>query len=211
MAEIEIEKKKPIWPWIVGLLILAAIIYFLFFMNKDDNDRIDDGATTSETEQVSEENNADMEDTAAYSNIAEVEDYTNYIGDSKMGVDHEYTHGALVKLIAATRATAEAVEVNVDSDLTLAKEKTEEITKDPSKLTHANKIKESGQIISRALRTIQTDKFPDLQSEYDEVETAISKIEPDKQTLEQKDAVKAFFSEAEQLLTSINNNHGQGK
>lgn len=33
MAEIKIEKKKPIWPWIVAVLIISALIYFVFFRN----------------------------------------------------------------------------------------------------------------------------------------------------------------------------------
>lgn len=32
MAEIKIEKKNPIWPWIlVGVIILALILYFFVF------------------------------------------------------------------------------------------------------------------------------------------------------------------------------------
>lgn len=30
MAEIKIEKKKPIWPWIVALLIIGALVYYIF-------------------------------------------------------------------------------------------------------------------------------------------------------------------------------------
>lgn len=37
MAEIKIEKKKPIWPWIVALLIIGALIYFVFFRNNEAN------------------------------------------------------------------------------------------------------------------------------------------------------------------------------
>ncbi|WP_165571365.1 hypothetical protein [Flavobacterium reichenbachii] len=35
MAEIKIEKKKPIWPWIVAVLLIAALVYFVFFRNND--------------------------------------------------------------------------------------------------------------------------------------------------------------------------------
>lgn len=34
MAEIKIEKKKPIWPWIVAVVLIAALIYFMF-LNDD--------------------------------------------------------------------------------------------------------------------------------------------------------------------------------
>jgi hypothetical protein len=30
MAEIKLEKKKPIWPWIAAVLIIGALIYYIF-------------------------------------------------------------------------------------------------------------------------------------------------------------------------------------
>lgn len=35
MAEIKIEKKKPIWPWIVAALIIGALLYFVFVKDHD--------------------------------------------------------------------------------------------------------------------------------------------------------------------------------
>ena len=35
MAEIKIEKKRPIWPWIIALLIIAALVYFMFLRNDE--------------------------------------------------------------------------------------------------------------------------------------------------------------------------------
>ena len=35
MAEIKIEKKKPIWPWIAALLIIGALIYYIFFVEHE--------------------------------------------------------------------------------------------------------------------------------------------------------------------------------
>ena len=48
MAEIKIEKKKPVWPWIiVALIVLGAIAYFVFYEEYEDeeiyeNEEIDD-------------------------------------------------------------------------------------------------------------------------------------------------------------------------
>jgi hypothetical protein len=37
MAEIKIEKKKPVWPWIlVALVVIGLLIYFLTDNNRDD-------------------------------------------------------------------------------------------------------------------------------------------------------------------------------
>ena len=38
MAEIKIEKKKPIWPWIVAVLIIGALVYYLFVKDHETND-----------------------------------------------------------------------------------------------------------------------------------------------------------------------------
>ena len=34
MAEIKIEKKKPVWPWIVAALLIAGLVYF-FLIRED--------------------------------------------------------------------------------------------------------------------------------------------------------------------------------
>ncbi|MGQ7944191.1 hypothetical protein [Flavobacterium sp. WC2509] len=35
MAEIKIEKKKPVWPWIVAGLIIAALLFFILLSNTE--------------------------------------------------------------------------------------------------------------------------------------------------------------------------------
>ncbi|TDW52779.1 hypothetical protein EV144_1011472 [Flavobacterium sp. 270] len=35
MAEIKIEKKKPIWPWVLAVLLIAALIYFIFVRDNE--------------------------------------------------------------------------------------------------------------------------------------------------------------------------------
>lgn len=53
MAEIGIEKKKPIWPWIILVLVILVILYFLFFSDgSNDNDR----DTIDNTEQMDQQN-----------------------------------------------------------------------------------------------------------------------------------------------------------
>jgi hypothetical protein len=59
MAEIKIEKKKPVWPWIVALLIIAALIYFVFF--RDNEVKTETGVETENStgENTSPQNNKD--------------------------------------------------------------------------------------------------------------------------------------------------------
>ena len=51
MADINVERKqRSIWPWIVGLLVLALLIWLLASMlNGDDDDRVETEQTTIET------------------------------------------------------------------------------------------------------------------------------------------------------------------
>lgn len=35
MAEIKIEKKKPIWPWIVAILLISALVYYVFLRDNE--------------------------------------------------------------------------------------------------------------------------------------------------------------------------------
>lgn len=198
MAEIEIEKKKSIWPWIlVAILLILALLYF-FVWADDDIDDVDDMDDTT-TEQVMQEEPQTNDATQ----MTAVQEYSDYIDNPEMGIDHEYANGALLELIAATRSVAEKQNVNIEAELSEAQNKAEKITEDPMKLTHANKIKNSGETITRALQTLQDQKFPDMKEEYTAVEEALGKIQPDEETLNQKEAVKSFFEKAEELLISM--------
>ncbi len=43
MTEIKIEKKKPVWPWILLVLGLLVAAWFFFFRN-DKNEPVDSNA-----------------------------------------------------------------------------------------------------------------------------------------------------------------------
>lgn len=42
MAEIKIEKKQPIWPWILVILLILAAIYFFWYSSDQNFDNRDD-------------------------------------------------------------------------------------------------------------------------------------------------------------------------
>ncbi|MDR5590019.1 hypothetical protein [Christiangramia sp. SM2212] len=46
MADIRIEKKKPVWPWIL-LIIILGVLAFLYFYGSLDTDEPDDVDNTS--------------------------------------------------------------------------------------------------------------------------------------------------------------------
>lgn len=49
MAEIKIEKKKPVWPWVILILVVLGIIaYFVYANDEDVNDDFDDDITNEQ-------------------------------------------------------------------------------------------------------------------------------------------------------------------
>lgn len=201
MAEIKIEKKKPIWPWIlVALVIAGLIVYFLAF--NDDNQRnmertnIPAYTSTPEQPDLSRQNE----------NNSRVITYVDFIEDSdaNMGLDHEYTNEALKKLTEATEAMANEVNYEVEADIEQVNEYAQMIATDPFETTHADNIKNASEIINRVLQNIQQEKYPDLSGDVDALQNASAAIKAGVLTLDQKDTVKNYFEQAAELLKKMN-------
>lgn len=201
MAEIKIEKKKPIWPWILALLVLALIIYFLFFKNttviknetNTNRDTIVD-RTEMQDDQYIDDN---LTDVAAF--VAFVKN-----DDGNMTLDHEYSHNALTKLIDATEEISSKVNFDSKMDLDNARKFADEITKDPQATNHADNIKKSTDLISTVLVKVQEAKFPALKSEATKTKMASEAINVKELALNQKAKIKGFFDDSADLLEKMN-------
>lgn len=210
MAEIEIEKKKPVWPWILLVLIILAIIYFLVF-DDDDPEPVEDLTEEVEEPTAFEDNSEDMtdwetemmNDTLAYTG-AGVSGFVTYIGDeSRMGVDHEYTSTALLYLIDAVRDKADELSWDAENELTDIRERAKRITENPEATDHAGTIKDVGADIVDLMENMQEENFPDLEQEIEQTRMAVEAIDPSVATLEQKEAINSFFKEAADVLQKM--------
>lgn len=194
MAEIKIEKKPPVWPWILlGLLLLGGLVYW-FALRDNDGDAMADATDSTGTMAM------DNMGTGA------VAEYLTFVeGDTEpMGLDHEFTNAALMKLTAATQAVADQADYDIKADLDQVKEYANQIEKDPFETSHANSIRKASETLAGALHRMQEAKFPQLSGEAQAVVDAADKINPDMLTLDQKPAVKGFFSEAASMLRRMN-------
>ena len=230
MAEIKIEKKKSVWPWIIGLLLLALIIGFFMFNTDDDVDEIrtedqvetvegydnSEGMNSANDKNDSKYASGDRNDKGytqtndnASNNSSALQQYKTYIDNPNMGLDHEYSNQAIIALVEAVRETANKNDVNLNAELDKAKQYAEFIAKDPESKKHANKIKNSGLIIVNALETLQSQKFDGMNDEISEFKKTINSIEKDELTLNQKSEVKAYFNKAAEILTKMKNNEQQ--
>lgn len=216
MAEIEIQKKKPVWPWaILVILIILAILYFFVF---DDNEVYDSDMNDAKTEQIDDgtvwkkDNQMDdAERTASWENDgldytgAGVSGYVAYIGvKSKMGVDHEYTNKALFYLMDAVREMAENLNIDISNEMEAVRQEAKYITQNWKATDHAESIKNAGTKIVDVLRSMQRKSYPDLAGEVEEVNMAVQAINPDVLTLEQKENILRFFNEAADVLQKMN-------
>lgn len=208
MTEIKIEKKNLVWPWILlGLAIVAILIYFLVFYDNDHDNDHDNNKERIEATELSEL--IDTEETDLISvreNNNTVTAYVNFVetDQNKMSLDHEFTNDVLLKLIEATYAIAGEVGYDVQADLEQVKEYADRVDNEPFKTTHANSIRKASDILTNALQNIQKAKYPGLTNEVEELRNATAAINPDILTLNQKKEVKAFFSKAADLLQKMN-------
>jgi len=195
MAEIKIEKKTPVWPWVIAIILLiAALVYFFGFRNGDD--AYAEAKTTAA---------ADTTSTPAPSNVGPVNEFIQFVSSGRtMGLDHEYTNGALLRLTNAISYKADEIGHDVTADLDQVREHADNITDDPFETTHANSIRGAAVILTNAMQKMQQSKYPNLESEMDEVKNAANSINPNVLTLDQRDAVKNFFDKSAQLLQGMN-------
>jgi len=195
MTEIKIEKKKPVWPWI--LLALGLLVAAWFFFNRNDN--AEPVATADETADETA-----LIDVHENNNI--VTTYVRFVDadTNTMSLDHSFTSEAFNKLTDAVDAMATEAGYDVKADIGKAKQLADEITRDPMVTTHSDKIRSAADVLSTSLQNLQQSKYPSLSAEADEVKTAASAIDPGTLTLDQRDAVKSFFRKAADLLSKMN-------
>ncbi|MFS4418261.1 hypothetical protein [Maribacter sp. 2307ULW6-5] len=215
MAEIRIKKKKTPWGWIVGALVAVGLLAWFFMADTDGAPEPKEGSVVeTELGAPTVENGDNTPNGAAANDFrtnvladpdAQLQAFTAFIGNTeKMGLDHEYTSEALLRLINATIERAIVTGVDVDSELEMAVQRAREITKDPLDGDHADKIKKAYLSITQVMAGIQRQKFPDLSQDIDDVRRAAQDIDPAVLTLDQKEKVNTYFREAADALTKMN-------
>lgn len=227
MAEIKIEKKKPVWPWIIGGLILLMVVGFFLFSDNDNTreresaynneanesgdvqGRVDEDRATYGDENMNDNNRRNDNRTAygdrSNGDNSEVAEFVNYVrSDMKKTKDlnHQTVNQAFTRLSNAT--TAKAKEVGYEAqNLQQAKSTINQITEDRYETTHADNIRKTAQIISTELAGLQQAKFPDLDNEANKVMKASESIDPNELAMDQNDEIKDFLNEAADLLDKM--------
>ncbi len=210
MADIDIEKKNPTWPWILLAVVVAAILLIIFIEDSPEPAVAEDEPieTTVGADEFGEDNLIDKEE-----DISAVEDYVTFIGEDadRLGYAHNYTHDALVKLIDAIEAMASGTDYDLEANLSEVRDIANDITTEPLSEQHGNKLTEAFRILTNALMELQQAHYPALEDEVSAMDEDVSRLEeiasslnPDELTLEQKEIINSYFNQAAEVLKMMN-------
>lgn len=222
MAEIKIEKKKPIWPWIlVGLIILGVAIYFLADSGTR-NDREQSAYGTGQESELKSRDNKSGDDNMVGKkrdtrvigqsqsrngkNDPAVDAYVAFVREDIKGENlkdnQEKVRQAFMQLTEACEAKAQQVGYK-SSNLHIAREHADQLVSSTSDATHSENIRATADILSDELANIQKSNFPDLDKEANKLKKASADIKPDEPITEQSQEIKSFLTEAADLLEDM--------
>jgi hypothetical protein len=221
MAEIKIEKKKPIWPWIlVGLIVLGIAIYFIADSGSGereqsaydterndgvirDKDNRDNNVTGEERDNTRVLGNDQSRNTSGNPAVAA---YVNFVRDDIKGDDlkehPEKVRQAFMHLTEACEAKAQQVGYK-SAQLNIAREQADQMVSGTSDINNSGNIRATADILAAELANIQQSKFPDLDKEASKLREASAEISPDEPITDQNQEVKSFLTEAADLLENM--------
>jgi hypothetical protein len=202
MAEIEIQKKKqPIWPWILGAIVLVGLLWFLVAQTGRDRDVERPVAAAQEAREPAR-TTAPM--------IPEVQEYITYVRQGEAtedaGLEHEYTSEGIRNLADAINAIAQRTNVHNDQIAQQHEElhqMADQIQQDPHSTRHANIIRNAFATSADMMEQVQTNQFPNLDGHVSQVRQAAQNVDPQQQTLDQKQEIQNFFDQASHALQAM--------
>ncbi len=191
MAEIPIQRKegRNIWPLLLGLLALLAIIWLLMGRRRGDTT-----ATVPDTTR-----------TVATGTVTPgaVATFASFVGTTDPNRDetkqHEYTVTGLRHLADALAAVG-ASGPGLDSMRTEATA----LQNSPANSTqHADMARSAFMSAASVMASLQTQRFPNMANDVAGVRQAAQAVKPGTHLLEQKDQIQTFFERARDALQTM--------
>lgn len=209
MAEIKIEKKRPVWPWVLLVIIVLALIFFFAFFYDTTDDDVMDNTETEETDDV-QTSLDEMEDVGGWDETDSLDQNNEDSGasgltalandETRLVADTVYTQNAFRQLIDLIQVKAAENSFNATSQL-------QELRKEVDSLgeNYTASVQDVSTGIADLLKNLQTQNFPQLANETAEVKKAASQINSASAKEEQARQLNHFFEETSKLLEQMNN------
>ena len=215
MTEIKIEKKKPIWPWILLILIVLGIIAYFVYANPDldnrsddfDDDVINEKIIDSKTDQMSTDDtyNTDKSYGGVYDGYMA---FDESIRDStRIAVDSSYTKKAfsnLTKLVVKQADKNDIEDSQPLEDLRNYSVLITEISKTSGNMENFKNFKTLCDKIAAVLGDVQAKSYPSLQQEASNLKQIASKISLSTPMDKQQTDLNDFLHKSRDILKSMN-------
>ncbi|PKQ45054.1 hypothetical protein [Confluentibacter flavum] len=211
MAEIKIEKKSPIWPWILLVIAVIAIVAYFVYNSDNDDDTIYDNDMNDERMDTNSNTYEDgYQSTAPYtSSTSAIQEFENSVTDStRIGTDSTYTKTAIINL--AKVVSMKADELNLQPSIALENLRYYSNRRDGmtnSELPESSDVinfKTVSNDIVAVLEILQTNSYPSLQDEIAELKQTSNKIDNSIATKEQQSTIQTFFTKARKVVNNMN-------
>jgi hypothetical protein len=196
MAEIRVEKKKPVWPWIlVAILILLALLYF--FVWADGNESDDDAQDDDQIEQLEQYETEEYAENDYPENA--IGRYLNYVDrgddDDVLGNDPRSQQKAMMLLLEAVE------EKSIELNHTPGPEMESISQWEPQQ--QLDSIRQTGKLVVDNLEAIQRDQYPELEDEVQELRTHLDELAEGSSDEERDLFLGGFFTQAADILRKM--------
>lgn len=193
MTEIKIEKRSSPWPWILGVLALALVVWVAFAAMRDDDADTQYAAVTDDgrPEGTAGTSGAVPAAVDEYSAFAETEDMTP-------GRDHAYTAEGIRKLSAALGAVIErnGNDAESRSRFDRFRQSADRLEREPQSGQHAGIVRD---VFTSAVDVMESSRVD--AGDVSQLRQTASSIAADQPLLDQADAIERFFSQSAEALT----------
>lgn len=231
MAEIRVEKRKPVWPWIIAGLAVLAIVIFLVAGNDNDRDRKQSAAYNNERDYGKDnviENNDDRTNdnrkvaTRNGSPDDSRDDDKNMLGSNDKKEhrevaefvefvrtdlkDEELDHRNLTRAFNELQDATESIAENSGYPkeyIEDTKEYVDMIDKNSFEEQNADQIRRTADVFADHLQKMQMAKFPQLKTDALQLIESSKKINTSQPAINQSAEIRSFLAEAADLVEKM--------
>jgi hypothetical protein len=211
VADIDIQKKETaIWPWIVGLLVLALLVWAaLSLFGGDDTARtaVTDPAPATTAPATTTPAPATGAAGAAPAAVQRYMDSCAPREGQAMDMDHAHTSSCIRHLADGLEAVVQQrnlTGVNVQQQLQQARQHADRLEQSsPQATDHSAMTRDAFDALANAMGTVQNAHYPQLQGQVSQVQSTAGNLQRQGNLLDQRETVQRFFEQAGQALNTM--------
>lgn len=209
MAEIEVQKKKPSpWPWIIGLLVIALVVWGIAEMVGDDEPDLAETDVTEEVATPPAAVPAEPEPSADAGSDAAFDQYSQFaqgFATAEMGREHELTADGIEQMIPALMVVAR--DMDVTDRLEELRQSVQRLRESPADAaSHAGTVESAFDEIAGLLEEAREragEAAAAAEAQVQQVREAADAFQADRPLLDQRETVQRFFTAADQALRAL--------